>query len=155
MTERVSRFNEYRGYSTPEYDGWRRFSQYVSTRDGTRLAVDYYRPTKSGELHQEPLPVVWSHTRYQRANITAGKLYTGLDYHSPLINVLQHGYVICNRRCSRGGCLVRNKIWLVSSRGSRGRVRHHGMVCGARLVQLEGWDGAALLSWDHTVLQRG
>ena len=94
MTEQVSRFNEYRGYSTPEYDGWRRFSQYVSTRDGTRLAVDYYRPTKSGELHQEPLPVIWSHTRYQRANITAGKLYTGLDYHPPLISVLQHGYVI-------------------------------------------------------------
>ena len=58
------------------------------------LAVDYYRPTKSGELHQEPLPVIWSHTRYQRANITAGKLYTGLDYHPPLISVLQHGYVI-------------------------------------------------------------
>lgn len=40
MTEQVSRFNVYRGYSTPVYDGWRRFAQYVSARDGTRLAVD-------------------------------------------------------------------------------------------------------------------
>ena len=94
MSDQTSRFNEYRGYSTADFDGWRRFSQYVTARDGNRLALDYYRPTKSGELHADPLPVVWSHTRYQRASITGGKLYTTLEYHPPLINVLQHGYVI-------------------------------------------------------------
>ena len=94
MAAQISRFNEYGGYSTAEFDGWRRFSQYVTARDGNRLAVDYYRPTKSGELHTDPLPVIWSHTRYQRANITAGKLYTTLEYHPPLVNVLQHGYII-------------------------------------------------------------
>ena len=91
---KVSRFSEYRGYSAPAYDGWRRFSQHVTVRDGTRIAVDYFRPTQAGEIHTEKLPVVWSHTRYQRSNITAGKLYTTLDLHPPLITVLQHGYVL-------------------------------------------------------------
>ena len=94
MTAQVSRFNDYHGYSSAAFDGWRRFSQYVVARDGTRLAVDYYRPTREGELHNEPLPVIWSHTRYQRANITDGELYTSLEYHPPLVNVLQHGYII-------------------------------------------------------------
>ena len=91
---RVSRFGEYRGYSTPDYDGWRRFSRYVAVRDGTRIALDYYRPTRAGELHAEKLPVVWSHNRYQRSNITDGTLYTTFDQHPPLLHVMQHGYVL-------------------------------------------------------------
>ena len=63
-------------------------------RDGTRIAVDYFRPATGGVLHEEPLPVVWSHTRYQRSNITDGKLFTSLDHHPPLFTVLRHGYVI-------------------------------------------------------------
>ena len=48
--ERISRFGEYRGYATADYDGWWRFSQHVTVRDGTRIAIDYYRPTRSGAL---------------------------------------------------------------------------------------------------------
>lgn len=92
--EKISRFNRYRGYSAPAYDSWHRISQYVVVRDGTRIAVDYFRPATGGVLHEEPLPVVWSHTRYQRSNITDGKLFTSLDHHPPLFTVLRHGYVI-------------------------------------------------------------
>ena len=49
-----------------EYDGWQRTSVYVAARDGTQLALDYYRPTIDGVLHTEPLPVVWRFTPYGR-----------------------------------------------------------------------------------------
>lgn len=91
---RVSRFGEYHGYSRPDYDGWRRFSRHVTVRDGTRIAIDCYRPTRAGRLHAEKLPVVWSHTRYQRSNITRGRLYTTFDQHPPLLQVMRHGYVL-------------------------------------------------------------
>ena len=57
----------YGGYSEPVHDGVSRASQYVEVRDGTLLAVDIYRPTLNGRVVEEPLPVIWSHTRYQRA----------------------------------------------------------------------------------------
>jgi predicted acyl esterase len=61
--ERVSRPGQYEGYSKATFDGWQRTSQYVTVRDGTRIAIDILRPTKGGTLHQEPLPVVWEHRR--------------------------------------------------------------------------------------------
>ncbi len=91
---RVSRFNEYAGYSEQRYDGWERTSVYVTVRDGTRIALDFFRPTANGELHEEPLPVIWTHTRYQRANLGGGTLNTMLDYLPPLVSLLRHGYVV-------------------------------------------------------------
>src|ERR1700722_15020314 len=41
--ERVSSFGVYKGYSSEAYDGWKRTSQYVAVRDGTRLAMDIFR----------------------------------------------------------------------------------------------------------------
>ena len=48
------------------YDSWVRHSVYVPANDGTRLALDYYRPTHAGNLHSDPLPVVWRFTPYAR-----------------------------------------------------------------------------------------
>ena len=48
------------------FDGWERHSQYVPMRDGTRIAVDYYRPTRNGVVHSEPLPVIMRMTPYGR-----------------------------------------------------------------------------------------
>src|SRR5829696_1265147 len=64
---RVSHFGEYRGYSQPVYDGWKRSSFYIPARDGTRLAVDLIFPTREGKLASEPLPVIWTAERYRRA----------------------------------------------------------------------------------------
>jgi uncharacterized protein len=62
----VSAPGEYSGYSPVLYDGDELFSQYVTVRDGTKLAVDIWRPTLNGELVTTPLPVVWMHTPYNR-----------------------------------------------------------------------------------------
>src|SRR5215218_5903360 len=58
---KVSSFGKYSGYSEPVYDGWVRSSRYVTVRDGTRLAVDVFRPSLGGKMAEEKLPVVWTH----------------------------------------------------------------------------------------------
>ena len=44
---RVSRFGEYRGYSQPVYDGWKRSSFFISARDGAPApgAASSYMPS--------------------------------------------------------------------------------------------------------------
>lgn len=77
---RVSRPGEYRGYSEPQYDGIEHSSFYIQVRDGTRLAVDLFRPTRDGRPSDEPLPVIWMHTPYNRRNYRRGPTidhYTG------------------------------------------------------------------------------
>ncbi len=64
--ELISRPGEYRGYSEQIYDGVELISQYVEVTDGTKQALDIYRPTQGGELVTDPLPVVLSNTRYNR-----------------------------------------------------------------------------------------
>ena len=46
--ELVSAPGKYSGYSPVLYDGYKLFSQYVTVRDGTKLAVDIFRPTLNG-----------------------------------------------------------------------------------------------------------
>lgn len=92
---KVSRPGAYAGYSQVKYDGYERFSQYVTARDGTRLAIDIYRPTLHGVVHSEKLPVVWSQDRYLRAFILpSGQIFTHLHESPKLFVLLQHGYVI-------------------------------------------------------------
>ena len=72
-TQRVSRFGEYKGYSQPVYDGWERTSFHIPARDGTRLAMDLFRPTLGGKTATERLPVLWTANCYQRAAVFEGK----------------------------------------------------------------------------------
>jgi len=65
--DRVSAPGRYSGYSPKLYDKWERTSFHVPVRDGTRLAVDLFRPVKDGKPVQTRLPVVWIHTPYLRA----------------------------------------------------------------------------------------
>lgn len=65
--ERLSRFGRYEGYSARDYDSWVRISEYVTLRDGTRLAVDIIRQARDKKIEEKPLPVVWTHHRYRRA----------------------------------------------------------------------------------------
>jgi uncharacterized protein len=95
---KVSEFGKYSGYSEAVYDGWVRRSQYVPMRDGTRLAVDVVRPTFHGRVATERLPVVWTHTRYQRAfydiSFEGMKVYSAADADDWLGEVVRHGYVV-------------------------------------------------------------
>ncbi len=63
---KVSRPGQYEGYSSASYDGVERTSFYIPMRDGVKLAADLYRPTKNGVVASEKLPVIWSHTPYNR-----------------------------------------------------------------------------------------
>ena len=96
---RISSHTQYSGYSEEVYDGYQRFSQYVTMPDGCRLAVDIYRPTKNGVLHTEPLPVLWNATPYRRGMIRASGKPTTLKenlWFAPegIDTIMRHGYII-------------------------------------------------------------
>lgn len=91
---RISELGNYLGYSPLAYTEWARSSQYITVRDGTRLAVDIFRPARDGQPVVDPLPVIWTQHRYHRADAPGGKLTTVLDQSPWLKSVLQYGYVI-------------------------------------------------------------
>jgi len=92
----VSELGRYEGYSEPIYSGWVRTSQYVTVRDGTKLAVDIFRPVdSSGKPVEDPLPVIWTHDRYRRAfTVSSGNIITQLSEDPWLGTMLRHGYVV-------------------------------------------------------------
>jgi putative CocE/NonD family hydrolase len=99
----ISNPGHYEGYSEEKYDGWQRFSQYVSSQDGTKLAIDIFQPTKNKILHKDPLPVVWTAVPYQRAAVNEdGSISTILERWPFLpmgvINgtkeFIKHGYIV-------------------------------------------------------------
>jgi putative CocE/NonD family hydrolase len=63
-------------------------------RDGTKLALDIFRPARNGAAVSDPLPVIWTYDRYHRATVQNGRLVTQLDGDQWLMKVLRHGYVI-------------------------------------------------------------
>ncbi|MBN2315851.1 MAG: CocE/NonD family hydrolase [Sedimentisphaerales bacterium] len=91
----ISEPGRYEGYSEAVYDGWQRHSAYVTVRDGTKIAMDIFRPTRRGKLHSEALPVIWEHRRYQRASQDEnGRIFSQLDRGDhPMRKVVLYGYV--------------------------------------------------------------
>lgn len=101
---RVSRPGEYTGWSSPTYDGHERTSFYLPMRDGVRLAVDLFRPTRGGALHTERLPVVWTHHRYNRAFRSGDRLVDYLQgFGRGVDRLLAHGYVVAAVDTRGGG----------------------------------------------------
>ncbi len=49
-----------------------RQAEYISVRDGTKLAAFIYRPLCNGEPIDEPLPVIWMHDRYHTVCVREG-----------------------------------------------------------------------------------
>jgi len=106
---KVSEFGRYEGYSHVAYEEFRRTSVYVSAQDGTRLAVDVYRPSRGGVPASQPLPAVLSLTRYYRSYLLpddsirtiVGTLEPGnpvgaatSESPRPALELLRHGYVV-------------------------------------------------------------
>src|SRR5258706_1461066 len=81
----VSKPGEYSGYSPVLYDGYKLTSQYVAVRDGTRIAVDIYRPTLTGVVVDKRLPVVWSNPPYNRRSANSGPA---------AMQIAKYGYVV-------------------------------------------------------------
>jgi putative CocE/NonD family hydrolase len=92
-TEKVSRFGEYKGFSEVIYNSSVRTSQYLTMRDGIKIAIDIKRPAIKDKVEEEPLPVIWTHTRYRRSTLRNGKVIGELD--SPIYyHLLRRGYIL-------------------------------------------------------------
>jgi predicted acyl esterase len=89
---RDSKPGEYSGYAKERFDGYAMTSQYVSARDGTRLAIDIFRPTKKGAVTDEKLPVLWMHTPYNRRTYRSG--LTVENYPGKALQLVKYGYVV-------------------------------------------------------------
>ena len=90
---RVSKPGDYRGYSPVLYDGYQRSSRYLAMRDGTRIAIDIFRPTLRGKLVDAPLPVVWMNTPYGRRIDNEGD-ETAKYYPGAALALVKYGYVV-------------------------------------------------------------
>lgn len=94
----VSRPGEYSGYSDPIYDEeYDVSSEYVEMRDGVKIAIDIYRPKdkNTGEVIEEPLPVLWMHTPYNRRyNENTTERMTVEYYAGTASRLIKYGYVV-------------------------------------------------------------
>src|SRR5438093_4660154 len=101
---RVSKPGVYEGYSKAEYDGYQRSSQYLTMRDGVRLAADLLRPTRNGALRCDERAVIWTHHRYHRAFFKADTLVDYVrGFGEGMDRLIHHGYVIAAVDTRGGG----------------------------------------------------
>ena len=66
--QKVSAPGQYSGYTSPEYKSFAVTSQYVTMRDGVRIAVDIYMPTEGPA--RDKFPTVLVMIPYHRASVT-------------------------------------------------------------------------------------
>lgn len=102
---RLSEPGVYSGYSKVLYSEYVKSSQYVEVRDGTRLAVDIYRPAVNGVAVDKPHPVIWNNTRYHREWMA--------PYFKNTMELIKFGYVvaIADARGSGGSFGHRQGPW--------------------------------------------
>jgi len=87
----LSKPGQYAGYSEPVYSSYVLSSQYVLGHDGTKLAIDIYRPSFDGlNPVSNPLPVLFANTRYQRRGDTIQFMWSMIG----MENLIKHGYVV-------------------------------------------------------------
>jgi putative CocE/NonD family hydrolase len=94
---RISRPGEYAGYSDAIYaDEYEITSQYVQVSDGTKLAMDLYRPKDktTGNVIDTPLPVLLMHTPYNRRYSMDNKTLTVESYPGTAGRLVKYGYVV-------------------------------------------------------------
>ena len=82
--------------SAPLYSGFVRSSFYVPVRDGTRLAMNVYRPAVNGRAVEERLPVLFLFTPYRARfrNEEGATVETGIAPNLGLAHMTDHGYVV-------------------------------------------------------------
>ena len=93
----VSKPGEYTGYSDAIYaDEYETTSQYVQVDDGTKLAMDLYRPKDkaTGKVIDSPLPVIWMHTPYNRRQANNQGALTVETYPGTAAKLIKYGYVV-------------------------------------------------------------
>ena len=90
---RISKPGEYSGYSAQIYSEWVKNSQYVTARDGTKLAIDIYRPAVNGVAVNTPYPVLLDNTRYHR-NMAELFFRYRFGKNDGIFELTKYGYVI-------------------------------------------------------------
>jgi uncharacterized protein len=82
----------------PSHPAHTRSSLYIAVRDGTRLAIDIYRPSAAAAARDEALPVILMATPYHRVQLGAGNeirsLESSITEGAMLAGLLKHGYII-------------------------------------------------------------
>jgi hypothetical protein len=66
--QKISAPGQYSGYTSPDYKSFTVTSQYITMRDGVRIAVDIYMPT-DGPV-RDKFPTILVMTPYHRASVT-------------------------------------------------------------------------------------
>jgi putative CocE/NonD family hydrolase len=95
--KQVSKPGRYAGYSKPVYsNNYRLSSQYIEMHDGVKLAIDICRPidTLTGKVVDEPLPVLWMHTPYNRRYNNSKEKMTVDCYAGTASQLVKYGYVV-------------------------------------------------------------
>jgi putative CocE/NonD family hydrolase len=91
--EKISSPGQYSGYSSADYPTHTTTSQYVTMRDGVRIAVDVHIPT--GGPVQDKFPTVLVMTPYHRASVTDEGVRDYLSSPtSEFLYVNSYGYVM-------------------------------------------------------------
>ncbi len=129
---RISEFGRYEGYSEARFDEWVTTSEYVEMSDGVRLAVDVTRPAVDGSAIDEPLPVVWTHSRYHRnpaalvrrfnpdvAPADLLQIRSMVDAQGDLQELVRHGYVVASVGVRGSGASYGRYEGLFSERETR------------------------------------
>lgn len=97
IEKKLSEPGHYSGYSKLLYsNNYNLSSQYIEMRDGVKLAIDICRPIDSvtNQVIEEPLPVVWMHTPYNR-RYNNGKDNMTVDcYAGTASQLVKYGYVV-------------------------------------------------------------
>jgi hypothetical protein len=93
---KVSAPGLYSGYAPQIYSESVRESHFVAVRDGTRLAVDIFRPAVDHKATDIPYPVLWMFTPYGRAyygphgEIVSAASGRNMDF----LSLTRFGYVV-------------------------------------------------------------
>ena len=96
MSQNPSSLGRYASPHAERFEDAKRTSYHVAMRDGIELAIDIFHPTTDGVAVTEPLPALWTHTRYQRASISRdGSIFSTVEnWDDWLFPVIASGYVV-------------------------------------------------------------
>ncbi len=78
-------------------------SVYITMRDGVRLAADIFRPALGDDVVSDPLPLIWTHNRYVRAQLMNNGRRIDTMSQPTMKELVLRGYVVASVDVRGGG----------------------------------------------------
>lgn len=78
-------------------------SVYITMRDGVRLAADIFRPTLGDDVVSDPLPLIWTHNRYVRAQLMDNGRRIDTMSQPTMKELVLRGYIVASVDVRGGG----------------------------------------------------